>query len=228
MFLAILAGLGALLGFGKMISDAQRQKEADRLQLEKDILGLKGDIAGLTAQLGTTQTGIAETRFGISSMELALERYPAYAALEQSKFEASGEQTYRELMGNYGTINALAGATGRVAAGSSVAAVGQEARSDVAGFVGEDLTFDTEGGMYGAGWSELLKNLEAERLSYEGQLDVYKTSLDTLLETETTLEETLTESETQLEDWERELEEMTKPAPTTTEVPDHATGHDFR
>jgi len=207
-FFALLAiGLSAI-GLGMK---AAQQKKAERLQVESDIRDLESQIIDWETSLGVTKTQIAETEFGISTMELALERFPGYAALEQEKVETAGKQQYQELMQNFGMMNVLAGATGRVGTGTSMQTVGAEARQNVAEFVGEDLAFDTEGGLYGMTWAELLKNLEAERQSYEGQLDVYQTSLDQLLETEETLTEAISEAESQLEDWEQELEDLTKP-----------------
>jgi hypothetical protein len=213
MWAAIAAIGGLILGGIGLISSSKREKEAlelqeeaARLQLEQDIITLKQDIAETGGVLATTRTAIAETETGIADVEDWLTLYPAYAEKEKTELELVGRRQYRELMENYGMLNVLAGATGRATAGTSMAVKGEQAREDVVSFVGEDLTFDLEGGLYGMTWAELLQNLEAEYTGKERQLEVLKTSLTQLGEAETGYEEALGEMETQLTEWEKELE----------------------
>ena len=203
---ALLALLGFGLGAAGLAISSKQQKEALQLQEEQDILGLKDWLLSRKTELATAEISEEEARFGISTMEMALERFPSYAALEQKKLETEGLEQYRSLMTNYGNINVLAGATRSVAPGTSANILGQRARADVAAFVGEDLTFDTEGGLYGQVWAEMLKNLEAEKMTYEGMKGIYETSLTKITETQTLLEEAITEGETQLEEWLDEVE----------------------
>ena len=205
MWAAIFA-IGALvLGGISLYSQNKQAKEAAELQLEQDIWDLKQDIAEITGSLATTRTAIAETEMNIGNVEDWLTLYPAYAEKEKTEMELAGRRQYRELMENYGMMNVLAGATGRATPGTSMAVKGQQAREQVVSFVGEDLSFDPEGGLYGMAWSELLQNLEAEYTGKERQLDVYKTSLTQLGEAETGYETALSEAEAQLADWEAEL-----------------------
>lgn len=207
-FLSMLAIGVAAVGIGLR---NKRAKEAAKLQLEKDIWGLKRDIAGLTGDIATTKTAIAETEMGIADIGDWLGLYPAYAEKEKTQMEQAGRREYETLMENYGMMNVLAGATGRVGAGTSMAVAGGQARGKVAGFVGEDLTFDPEGGFYGMAWAELLQNLGAEYTGKERQLDVLETSLSTLGEAQTGYEEALSEAEQQLAIWELELNPPKKP-----------------
>jgi len=203
-----LFAIGTLiLGGIALFSRNKQQKEAAELQLEKDILGLKEDIADYTTDLATTRIAIAEAEANIGNVEDWLTLYPQYAEKEKTQMELAGSRQYRELMENYGMMNVLAGATGRVAAGTSMAIKGEQAREDVVAFVGEDLTFDPEGGLYGMTWAELLQNLEAEYTGQQRQLDIYETALTELTETETELETLIEEAEEQLGEWEEELGE---------------------
>jgi len=209
----------ALLGLGvsliSWLTGKKQQEEAAELQREQDILGLEATIADWETQLAGGEVGIAEAEFGINIMELALERFPEYAAFEKSKLQAAGEQEYRALMENFANLNVLAGATGRGGPDTAMGVLAGRARSDIETFVGEDLTFDVEGGLYGQAWSQLTQNLEAERLTYEGQLDVYETSLNALVESQEILEAAVTVAETQLEEW-----KAPAPAPATPQRSD--------
>jgi len=205
MWGAILAIGTLILGGISLYSQSKQQKEAAELGLEQDVWGIKQDIAEITGALATTRTATAETEMNIGNVEDWLTLYPAYAEKEKTQMELAGQQQYQELMENYGMMNVLAGATGRATPGTSMAVKGQQARERVAGFVGEDLTFDPEGGLYGMAWAELLQNLEAQYTGQTRQLDVLKTSLTQLGEAETGYETALSEAEAQLADWEAEL-----------------------
>lgn len=146
-------------------------------------------------QVGQLGVSIQETESNISAYESFLARYPEYAQFEEEKFKTEGEAEYRQLMENYGMINVLAGATGRTGAGTSFGAVGKQAMEGVQRFVGEDMSLDATGGLYGMGYKELMGNLQLEQETATRQLDIYRTSLDTLFESKTETEDVLAELE---------------------------------
>ena len=217
MWGAILAIGTLILGGISLYSQSKQQKEAAELELEQDVWGIKQNIAEITGALATTRTAIEETEMNVANIEDWLTLYPAYAEKEKTEFEQAGRRQYRGLMENFGMLNVLAGATGRATPGTSIAVKGQQARAQVAGFVGEDLTFDPEGGLYGMAWAELLQSLQAQYTGKERQLDVLKTSLTQLGEAETGYETALSEAEAQLADWEAKLSDSEEGLKITSE-----------
>ncbi len=184
-----------MVGIGSAISKSKSQKKAEKLQREQWELEKKLTALELKQQAGQLGVSILETESDISAYESFLARYPEYARFEEEKFKAEGEAEYRQLMENYGMINVLAGATGRAGAGTSFGEVGKQATEDVQRFAGEDMTLDKTGGLYGMGYQELMGNLQLEQEAATRQLDIYRTSLDTLLESRGEIEDVLAELE---------------------------------
>ena len=120
----------------------------------------------------------AEATANIAMIDDFLARYPEYEEYTKGAYEQAGEQQYRELMKNYGNVNVMAGLTGQVAGGTSIGAVGEEARGDVATFAGEDLVLTGEDGLYGQGYNVLKGQLAAEKLAAEEQRKVFEEVLD--------------------------------------------------
>jgi hypothetical protein len=120
----------------------------------------------LTYQIATTKLQVAEAQAKKEAYESFLSKIPvAGQALTGSTGDPEFDRQYRALLENFGTLNVLAGATGRVGPGTSMALVQEQAQGDVTGFV------DTQ--------TEI-----AQR-----QLDLYNTTIETLNPALTTMEE---------------------------------------
>jgi hypothetical protein len=188
--MGFLSDIGDLFfGFGR----AKREKEGLALQREQFELEKKSQIADIEANLLGLDVQRQETGSNISAYEGFLERFPGYAQLEQDKFQAAGESQFRGLMENYGLSNVMAGATGGGGAGTSAGALGARARGDAVGFAGEDLSLAGGDGMYGRGFEELTTNLQVEEQTARQQLDIYRSSLETIEGTEDIYEDLLGE-----------------------------------
>jgi hypothetical protein len=125
--------IGGAIGIGidlfNFFSGQSAQQKRDELQAAQD-------LANNTALLGDTRTSILKTEGLISGYEEFLSHMPvAGEALGESTGDLEFDRNYRALLENYGNLNVIAGATGRVAAGTSMAAVGERAQEDVSDLV---------------------------------------------------------------------------------------------
>lgn len=207
---AIVGGL--LGGFLDMFNYATQQQadwtqaaaDAARIQAEQtalaaSLLGQETALIGQRAQLGiqkgTIQQQLEEAQDKASAYQTFLSKIPtAGEALTESTGDIDFDRQYRALLGNLGNLNVLAGATGNVGPGTSMALVQEAGKADVGSFVGatQDLT--------------------------QRQLDIFNTSASMLTGTLTTIGQT----DLELADALAELEILkntpppTIPAPSTT------------
>lgn len=168
-------GIGAIVGFGMDLWEANNDAKARILQAESDILGYKTNILATGAE-------IEQTRANVSAYEDFLAAFPNYQQLQKGQFEMQARNEFRQLRSAYAGANTVASATGRT--GGSAALVSGEAKMDLAAYAGDDLEIGDDNGMYGMAKRELYGNLETTQKQYKNQLSVYQTSLGTLQETQ--------------------------------------------
>ncbi len=121
--------VGGIIGAGIDLINFFIGKDA---QEKRDELQAAQDLVDNTALLATTRASIIDTGNKIAGYEEFLAHMPvAGEALGESTGDLEFDKNYRALLENYGNLNVLAGATGRVSAGSTMAAVGARAQQDV-------------------------------------------------------------------------------------------------
>lgn len=144
---AIGAAAGFLIGAGidifNFFNDQANQKAAAKATNDYNTatIGLQLDIA--------KQNAGAEQDF-LNAMPKAGD------ALTKTTGDTEFDQQYRQMLAQFGNVNAIAGATGRVGVGTSMQAVGQEAQQVMTDFVSTQKEQATR------------------------QLGIYKTTIDTL------------------------------------------------
>lgn len=118
--------------------------------------------------LAATEVGIKEAQYKASGYEEFLAKVPtAGESLSRTTGDLEFDERYRTLLRNYGNLNVAAGMTGRVAAGTSMAAAGAQAMTNIEDLVGT-------------------KTKEATQ-----QLDIYQTTLEKLGEAKERYEDVL-------------------------------------
>jgi hypothetical protein len=122
-------------------------------------------------------------------------QYAQEVASKQAQTEAlkySGRESYENFLNAIGYADAAAGATGRIGAGTSQAAVTGLIDTKLVEYAGEDRTLDEEGGLFGAQLkaaymeTEQLKNdlkfqyeeMSANRELETRSLDIYKAAIE--------------------------------------------------
>ena len=105
-------GIGAIIGFGMDLWEANNDAKARILQAESDVLGYKTYILATGAE-------IDQTRANISAYEDFLAAFPNYQQLQKGQFEMQARNEFRQLRSAYAGANTVASATGRTG-GSAV------------------------------------------------------------------------------------------------------------
>jgi chromosome segregation ATPase len=153
-------------------------------------------MQGLYAAQKENKVEIEKQQFDISAYQRWIDNYSEYYATETGKaraginqYKAEGQSNYEALLGTMSTVDAVAGATGRAAAGTSMAMVGQKARQNTVDYVGEDMTLDMNGGIYGEQltsyemqYRQLERDLNEEYISNSTQLSIAQRSLANLMD----------------------------------------------
>ena len=131
----------------------QQKLALDRQQFYMDTLsplyGVEQDITQLETQKSQLGVDVRETESQITSYQDWLDWYPNQRELQTKSFEYEGKQAYEGLMNALGYADAVAGATGRTAPGSSMALTAGKAKQDVVGYFGADMQQNLDGGLYG-------------------------------------------------------------------------------
>jgi len=127
------------------------------------------DMEGAKIQYGID---IRDARSQVESYDKWLANYSnQYAQEVQSKqaqtdsLMASGKETYENFLNAIGYADAMAGATGRVGAGTSQAATTAMFDRKLVDYVGEDRTLDAKGGLFGSQLTAA--NMEMEQLKVD-------------------------------------------------------------
>jgi multidrug efflux pump subunit AcrA (membrane-fusion protein) len=159
----------------------------------------------------------------INSYQSWLDNYADMYAAETTSAQAqiteldlSGKQQYQSLMNTLGYADAVAGATGRVSAGSSMAAVGGAARQSVADYAGADMRLDKNGGLFGLqrttadlNYAQLQLDLENQRVEALGQMDILRTSLGITDEAYAAYDRSIAEAESVRDEFQKFLDDYT-------------------
>jgi hypothetical protein len=181
---AVVVGAGAAaIGVGL---NAKQGKEANKTAQEqlaldeknsylngqntiRDIEKTIADLEGAKIQYGID---IRDAQSQVDSYDKWLGNYSSqYAQEVQSKqaqtdsLMASGKETYENFLNAIGYADAMAGATGRVGAGTSQAATTGMLDRKLVDYVGEDRTLDANGGLFGSQLTAA--NMEMDQLKID-------------------------------------------------------------
>jgi len=119
------------------------QKETQKFDLQNQLTGINTDIRETTEQIGEYDRWLGNYN-------------DMYAQQVQSKqaqtdsLMASGKETYDNFLNAIGYSDAMAGATGRVGAGTSAAHTTGMFDRKLVDYVGADRTLDASGGLFGS------------------------------------------------------------------------------
>jgi multidrug efflux pump subunit AcrA (membrane-fusion protein) len=243
----VLAGVGianlltSIFGGG---SNAKYQKEMlklQRAQMYYDILGqtyaVDAQIAGVKNEQRQLEIDRLDYGSQISSYQGWLDNYAGMYAAETTSAQAqiaeldlSGKQQYQNLMNTLGYADAVAGASGRVGAGSSMAAAGGAARQSVVDYAGADMVLDKNGGLFGLqrtaaelNYGQLQIDLENQRAEALGQIDILRQSLDITDEAYDAYTQSIAEAQSTRSEFQKFLDAYTgknQPAAAASSVPD--------
>jgi multidrug efflux pump subunit AcrA (membrane-fusion protein) len=200
----------------------QIARDEAELSARSSLLDYKDVLTNQQAKLATLKDTQRQTSFNISSYQNFLDRYADYFTAETTAAqaqiagtEAAGKAQYDQLMEALGYADAQAGATGRVAAGSSQAAVTGKVKENVTDFVGQDMTLDANGGLYGLqitaqnmAYDQLVMDLGGMRTEYAGQIDIWQESLDRLAGREEELLGYISDTEDSISDLEQTIADL--------------------
>jgi hypothetical protein len=160
---------------------AREGLKLDKQQWAQDLQGkyweMEDALDAIRSQRNQAYIDARDYGTKIFSYQKWLDNYGSLYENETKSYEYAGRQQFDELMAGLGYADALAGATGRAAAGTSMAAVGQSMKQKVVGFAGDDMTLDRNGGIYGMNYERLVYELENQRLENQMQMGVYQESL---------------------------------------------------
>jgi hypothetical protein len=178
--LGIIGAVAGVIGAGVSIAGAvsssslqQQQLNLEREQyansLGSQIRDIDKEISALEGQNIQYGIDIQEAQSQVDSYDKWLANYGSqYAQEVQSRqaqtdqLMASGKETYENFLNAIGYADAMAGATGRVGAGTSQAHTTGMLDRKLVDYVGEDRTLDASGGLFGSQLTAA--NMEMEQL----------------------------------------------------------------
>jgi hypothetical protein len=204
---AIALGVGAVAGVGSAITNGingynqnqiarenlELQKKNSKLNAESQLRDIDKGIFDLESKVGEYQTEIRAGESQMISYDKWLKNYESQYAQETASKQAqtdqlmaSGKEAYDNFMNAIGYSDALAGATGRVGAGTSQSHTTGALDRKLVDYVGADRTLDETGGLYGSQLSaanmemqQLKTDLEFQRDEMQGNLDILMESVGT-------------------------------------------------
>ncbi|HOX32048.1 MAG TPA: hypothetical protein PLB91_06935 [Spirochaetales bacterium] len=138
----------------------------------------------MSLESAAEETGLKleEAKSNIAIYEAFLQNFANTERTQKDNFESKAKADYSALVENMGLADVAAAASGR--SGSSVQAIGNQAREKVAEYAGADLSLGgKDGGLYELNKTELENDLASQRTQAEGQLDVLKRSVPVLEKT---------------------------------------------
>jgi chromosome segregation ATPase len=219
------AGLSGLLGIGDFLGNLfgrkkqndmarenyELQKANAKLNAESQVRDINKGIFDLESKIGEYELGIREANSRIDSYDKWLDNYGSMYAQEVAskqaqtdQLTASGKEAYDNFMNAIGYSDALAGATGRVGAGTSRAHTTGAIDRKLVDYAGEDRTLNEAGGLYGSQISaahkemtQLQTDLEFQRQEMWGNRDITSSTIDdyrqAIIKTKTSIEESTAE-----------------------------------
>jgi len=163
------------------IAEKQQQIAREQLELQKQshANSIKSQISGYEQEIDALEgkkiqygIDIRDAQTQVDSYDKWLANYSKqYAQEVQSKqaqtdqLMASGKETYENFLNAIGYSDALAGATGRVGAGTSQAHTTGMLDRKLVDYVGEDRTLDANGGLFGSQLTAA--NMEMDQLKVD-------------------------------------------------------------
>jgi hypothetical protein len=189
----VLGGIGTVVGAiqgSQSIAIAEQQSDIAARQLEiqtknsylsglNAIRDYEKSIADLEASKIQYGIDIRDAESQIDSYDKWLSNYSSqYAQEVQSKqaqtdaLQASGKESYENFLNAIGYSDALAGATGRVGAGTSQALTTGAIDRKLVDYVGADRTLDANGGLFGSQLTAA--NLEMDQLKVDLEFQRYE------------------------------------------------------
>jgi len=218
---AIIGATAALVGVGvnawqggKSASHAEDQLALSMRQhaiSEEDrILSMDQRIFDMQSAIGDNELELESIGSQISSYDSWLNNYSSmYAQETQSKqaqtdaLMASGKETYENFLNAIGYADAVAGATGRVGAGTSAAHATQMLDRKLVDYAGEDRTLDANGGLFGSQLTaanmemdQLKIDLSNQRTQFSANKDILMRSAGHLTSANDALRQSITDTET--------------------------------
>ena len=147
-------------------------KEGNRINAENTVSNYDKEILGLEGKLIDYDRDKRETASQIDSYDKWLANYSnQYAQEVRSKqaqtdaLMASGKESYDNFLNAIGYSDAMAGATGRVGAGTSQAATTGMLDRKLVDYVGDDRRLDANGGLFGSQLTAA--NMEMDQLKVD-------------------------------------------------------------
>jgi len=161
---AVASGIGAIAAVGGGIKSSVMAQDNLDLQKKNNLLSNQIAIGDIDKQISDMRGAIDQYEIDIRDATSQVDSYDKwlgnyskqYAQEVQSKqaqtdaLKASGKETYENFLGAIGYADAMAGATGRVGAGTSQAATTGMLDQKLVDYVGEDRTLDANGGLFGS------------------------------------------------------------------------------
>jgi len=197
---AIIGAVAAVAGAGAAIyntvetykpggtADRQDQIANENLALQKAEaeLNARGQISSIDKEIAELEGNkiqygidIRDAQSQLDSYDKWLGNYGAqYAQEVQSKqaqtdaLKASGKETYENFLNAIGYADAMAGATGRVGAGTSQAQTTSMLDRKLVDYVGADRTLDANGGLFGTQLTAA--NMEMDQLKTDLEFQRYE------------------------------------------------------
>jgi septal ring factor EnvC (AmiA/AmiB activator) len=202
---AVAVGVGALAAGAGVVVNAigskkqndiardnlELQKKNSKLNAESNLRDIDKGIFNLESKVGEYELGIREANSRIDSYDKWLNNYGSMYAQETAskqaqtdQLTASGKEAYDNFMNAIGYSDALAGATGRVGAGTSQSHTTGALDRKLVDYVGEDRMLDENGGLYGSQLSaaqmemqQLRTDLEFQQQEMQGNRDIASSTL---------------------------------------------------
>jgi hypothetical protein len=184
------------------------QVKNSKLNAESQVRDIDKGIFDLESKVGEYELGIREANSRIDSYDKWLDNYESMYAQETAskqaqtdQLTASGKEAYDNFMNAIGYGDALAGATGRVGAGTSQSYTTGALDRKLVDYVGEDRTLDETGGLYGSQLSaanmemqQLRTDLEFQQQEMQGNRDIASSTLADYEQAITKTQDSITKS----------------------------------
>jgi len=170
------------------VAEKQHNVAQDQLNLQKAgaELNARGQISSIDKEIAELQGNKIQYGIDIRDAQSQLDSYDKwlgnystqYAQEVQSKqaqtdaLKASGKETYENFLNAIGYADAMAGATGRVGAGTSQAQTTSMLDRKLVDYVGADRTLDANGGLFGSQLTAA--NMEMDQLKVDLEFQRYE------------------------------------------------------
>ena len=147
---AIIGTIGSAVGIWSALDSRDRAEKQFDLQKDTQKFDLENQLKGMDLDIRETKEQITsyDQWLGNYSDMLAQKKQSQQAQIDALK--ASGKETYDNFLNAIGYSDAMAGATGRVGAGTSQAHTTGMLDRKLVDYVGIDRSLDGTGGLFGS------------------------------------------------------------------------------